>query len=201
MLELLVVCWILYYSVHSLLAAPQLKAAVFARWPVTVRFYRLAYNQLSVWLFLIVLQYQATVPATALWRNEVVLSVIGGGLLVAGLVLAVLALRGYDLGEFAGWRYVRQGSSAGVGPLRTTGLNAVVRHPLYLGVLVGLVGWVLLYPTRPWLVFASCAVAYIVVGAQLEERKLKRQFGEAYRLYQRRVPQLFPLRSRGINST
>ncbi|WP_375435809.1 methyltransferase family protein [uncultured Hymenobacter sp.] len=200
MLELLVAYWILYYSVHSLLAAPRWKAAVFARWPATVRFYRLAYNQLSVWLFLAVLRYQATLPATALWKHKVEFVSMGGGLLVAGLVLAILALRGYDLGEFAGWRYVRYGSSAGAGPLRVTGLNAVVRHPLYLGMLVLLVGWILLYPTVPWLIFVGCAAAYVVVGAQLEERKLKRQFGEAYQLYQRRVPQLFPLWPRRISS-
>ncbi|HEX8428293.1 isoprenylcysteine carboxylmethyltransferase family protein [Hymenobacter sp.] len=193
MLAILVVCWVLYYCVHSLLAAPSLKAAVFGRWPAAVRFYRLAYNQLSVWLFLAVLHYQGLLPAAPLWKGTVGLSVAGGGLLVAGLVLAVLALRGYDLGEFAGWRYVRHGSGAGAGPLRTTGLNAVVRHPLYLGILVGLTGWVLLHPTLPWLVFGSCAAAYVVVGVQLEERKLVSQFGEAYQEYRRRVPQLFPL--------
>jgi protein-S-isoprenylcysteine O-methyltransferase Ste14 len=118
--------------------------------------------------------------------------IIGGGLLLAGVAVAVLALRGYDLGEFMGWRYVRYGAIAGATALRITGLNAAVRHPLYLGVLVALSGWIVLHPTMPWLIFGGCASAYVLVGAQLEERKLRRQFGASYGTYQREVPQLWP---------
>ena len=91
---------------------------------------------------------------------------------------------------------MRRGLAAADGPLHTAGLNRLVRHPLYLGLLLGLVGFWLLAPSGPRCVFVGCNVAYLLVGTRLEERKLFARFGEAYARYQARVPQLLPLKWR-----
>ena len=43
------------------------------------------------------------------------------------------------------------------------------------------------------LVFALGMSAYILVGLYFEERDLVRQYGDAYRDYQRQTPRLLPL--------
>ncbi|QDA59256.1 methyltransferase family protein [Hymenobacter jejuensis] len=193
---LLAFFWALYFALHSLLATTWLKAAVARRWPTAARFYRLAYNQLSVWGFLLLFRYQSHLPDNQLFAITPLGLGIGCGLLAAGVLVAVAALRGYDLAEFAGWAYARRGPAAADGPLRTEGLNRLVRHPLYLGLLLGLLGFWLLAPTAVRTVFVGCNLAYLLVGTRLEERKLAQRFGAAYALYRARVPQLLPLKRR-----
>ena len=190
MLLVLALLWALYYGVHSLLATTEMKAWAARHWSAAPRFYRLAYNQLSVWGFLASWHWQERLPAAPLSR-PLWLAGVGAGLAVAGLAIAVGALRGYDLGEFAGWKYVRR-AVLPTAPLHTAGLNAYVRHPLYLGVLVLLAGAWLLAPTLPRAVFGLVTWAYVLLGLRAEERKLREVFGLAYQLYQQRVPALWP---------
>ena len=42
------------------------------------------------------------------------------------------------------------------------------------------------------MVFAMAMSAYVLVGLYFEERALVREFGDAYREYQRRTPMLIP---------
>jgi protein-S-isoprenylcysteine O-methyltransferase Ste14 len=70
-------------------------------------------------------------------------------------------------------------------PLETTGLYALVRHPLYFA-------WVLLvfgapHMTGTRLAFALVSTAYLALAVPLEERSLIRVFGDEYRAYQRKV--------------
>jgi protein-S-isoprenylcysteine O-methyltransferase Ste14 len=189
---LLIFFWTIYFTLHSLLATTWLKESVARQYPTAARFYRLAYNQMSVWGFLLIIRYQSQLPEIWLFRPSGLVVVLAWALLGTGVVVAVAALRGYDLGEFAGWAYVRAGAQAADVPLHTAGLNRLVRHPLYLGLLLGLLGFWLLSPTGTCTVFVGCNVAYLLVGTRLEERKLIQRFGAAYARYQARVPQLLP---------
>ena len=193
---LLAFFWTFYFALHSLLATTWLKSAVARHWPKAARFYRLAYNQVSVWGFLLVFRYQSHLPTTSLFAPTWPVLWLGYALLVAGGLVAVAALRGYDLAEFAGWAYVRRGPAAADVPLHTAGLNGLVRHPLYFGLFLGLLGFWLLAPTGARSIFVGCNLAYLLVGTRLEERKLAERFGDAYARYRARVPQLLPLKRR-----
>jgi len=46
--------------------------------------------------------------------------------------------------------------------------------------------------TSQWLILTIMGTAYFITGGLIEERRLKAEFGEAYRLYQQRVPFLIP---------
>jgi methanethiol S-methyltransferase len=75
---------------------------------------------------------------------------------------------------------------------RTPMLYRYVRHPLYVGLLLGL--WSVPVMTAGRLLFAAGLSLYILIGIMFEERDLLRQFGEQYRTYQQRVGMLIPRR-------
>ena len=82
------------------------------------------------------------------------------------------------------------------------GPYAFVRHPIYTGILTGLLGTAL--AVGEWRALLGVAIA---TGAywrklRIEERVMRRQFGEAYTRYTERVPALIPLLpSRGLQRT
>lgn len=110
-------------------------------------------------------------------------SPLGWSVAVAGLTLMLVAQ--YAMGE-----HLRIGQHSEDAPptLRTTGLLAWSRNPIYVGSWGCLAGMSLWHPSAALL--ATCAV----VGAGIhglvraEEAFLERRFGDAYRAYRARVP-------------
>jgi len=73
---------------------------------------------------------------------------------------------------------------------RTPWIYRVVRHPIQLGILIGI--WAAPLMTVGHGVFAGAMTAYVFVGLFFEERDLVRQFGERYLTYRERVPKVIP---------
>lgn len=68
-----------------------------------------------------------------------------------------------------------------------------VRHPLYFGVLLLLVGWWLLLNFSFLLVSTALLLLWFnFVVAPLEEKELRAMFGEDYELYANKTPRIFP---------
>jgi protein-S-isoprenylcysteine O-methyltransferase Ste14 len=75
--------------------------------------------------------------------------------------------------------------------LVTGGPYAIVRHPMYLGLLLGALGGLLLYQTwtmAAFLIFAP----FTLLRARREEKVLAASFGEEWQAYCRRVPAVIP---------
>jgi protein-S-isoprenylcysteine O-methyltransferase Ste14 len=74
--------------------------------------------------------------------------------------------------------------------LVTRGLYRFVRHPLYTAGLVFI--WLSTRMTVNRLTLTVAATLYILLGATFEERKLRREYGEAYVRYSAVTPMLIP---------
>ncbi|EMR02511.1 Putative protein-S-isoprenylcysteine methyltransferase [Cesiribacter andamanensis AMV16] len=112
-------------------------------------------------------------------------------LTTAGVLVIRQAFRVYSLQEFVGLKPQEGGKALG-NRLRTDGILKRVRHPLYAGNLLVLLGFWLYIPTWANLITVGMAIGYIFIGIRLEERDLERQYGELYRQYKRQVPMLIP---------
>ncbi len=71
------------------------------------------------------------------------------------------------------------------------GLYSRIRHPIYAGIFLILIGFTLLNPTLPVAVASALGVIFFIVIAHLEEIELMQRLPE-YREYMKEVPRLVP---------
>ncbi len=106
------------------------------------------------------------------------------------VVYATFAINHFDLfGLRHVWLQLRNRPYTDL-PMREPLLYKIVRHPMQLGVLIGI--WVTPHMTVGHLMMAGGLSLYIAVGLFFEERDLIRSFGEQYRDYRARTPAVFP---------
>jgi protein-S-isoprenylcysteine O-methyltransferase Ste14 len=75
--------------------------------------------------------------------------------------------------------------------LVTHGPFALVRHPMYLGIILASLGGLLIY--RTWtLLFTTVGFLGLALRARREEQALAAEFGEQWEEYCRRVPGWIP---------
>lgn len=103
-----------------------------------------------------------------------------------GLFVVKRSFRNYSLRAFLGFK---KDLSEG---LKTTGVQAKVRHPLYAGTLLLVIGYVFFNPQLTSLTILVALLVYLPFGIQMEEKKLIKMYGEEYEEYRNRVPALFP---------
>ncbi|MDW3221633.1 MAG: isoprenylcysteine carboxylmethyltransferase family protein [Paracoccaceae bacterium] len=130
---------------------------------------------------------------TTLWS-------VGGGLaamtyavFVLGVVMVLLSTFLIDHFDFFGLRQIWCANRERPIPkpeFRTPFLYRIVRHPMQLGIIMVFFGTPLM--TAGHMLFALSMTAYVLIGLWFEERALLREFGDAYRDYQNRVPMLIP---------
>jgi protein-S-isoprenylcysteine O-methyltransferase Ste14 len=117
--------------------------------------------------------------------SRIVLGSIGVFFCVSGMALAILA-RIY-IGRNWGMPMTRRENPE----LVTTGPYAYVRHPIYTGMLLAVLGTVLVSGI-PWLITFVFICAYFVYSAKTEEKQMLQQFPKAYPEYRKRVKALIP---------
>lgn len=112
---------------------------------------------------------------------------IGATLTAAGLLFSVWAR--WLLGDnWSGRVTVKEGHA-----LITRGAYAIVRHPIYSGLLLALLGTATARGDGSGVAAVALTLLAFLRKLRLEERWMQDQFGEAYRAYRRRVAALVPL--------
>ncbi len=182
---------IFFYFLHSLLAANTIKS-FFSSIGLSPNYYRLFYNGVASFMVLVGIFIYENGEKTLVMASNNLTKVIAIIVLIAGASIVILALRNYNLGVFLGTQQVKNNPSANPDQLITEGMNKWVRHPLYLGTILFLVGVFLSVPNEMLLSLVVITIIYVFAGAYLEEQKLIAHFGEDYINYQKKVPMIFP---------
>lgn len=186
----LVLGWILYAALHSLLADLRVKAALTARVPGFAPWYRLTYNFVALLTALPLLWLMRAVPGSGLWAWHGAWAWLANGLAVAALFGAMQSSKAYAMNDFLGLGVLGGGKAVERDVFRLSPPHRFVRHPWYSFGLV--IVW-----TRDMnaamLVSALAITLYFVAGSWLEEQKLIAIHGDTYRRYRERVPGLLPL--------
>jgi protein-S-isoprenylcysteine O-methyltransferase Ste14 len=109
----------------------------------------------------------------------------GVGLCALGIAIAIWA-RAFLGRNWGAPMSLREGHE-----LVTTGPYAVVRHPIYSGISLALLG-TSLAAWFPWIVVTAAAFAYFVYAARVEEDSMRAQFPDVYPTYAKRTKMLIP---------
>jgi protein-S-isoprenylcysteine O-methyltransferase Ste14 len=76
--------------------------------------------------------------------------------------------------------------------LVTSGIYGVIRHPSYLGLLVGSLAWALAFRSALGVLLTALLIPPLVARIGAEERLLRTQFGDEYDAYRSRTSRLIP---------
>ena len=142
-------------------------------------------GNILVTIQLVLLALLGFVPGGALWPVHGVVGV--SGWVLVGLGVVILGVSFVNLGSALTAHPIPVEKAS----LKTTGLYAVVRHPIYLGLLVLALGLAVL-AASPWHIAFFVALSVLLhVKAGFEERLLRAVYPE-YEAYASRVGRLVP---------
>jgi protein-S-isoprenylcysteine O-methyltransferase Ste14 len=111
---------------------------------------------------------------------------LGAAVTIAGLLFAVWA-RGYLGRNWSSSVTIKQGHE-----LITSGPYAVVRHPIYTGILTGFLGMAIaISQVRGFIVVVLILFAYWI-KFRIEEQWMRAQFGQTYAAYAHKTAALVP---------
>ncbi|HOO08600.1 MAG TPA: isoprenylcysteine carboxylmethyltransferase family protein [Cyclobacteriaceae bacterium] len=184
-MAVLVLGWCIYFILHSVLAAGPVKEVFKKRWGKSFRYYRLGYVLFSATGVLLLLFLNSNIPGGYVMEREGLARYLSLLFAAFGVIVIKVAFREYGFSGFIGLAEERKSFSS-------QGILKSVRHPIYSGTILMMIGYWLFSPNIPTLVSVLCVFAYLPVGIYLEERKLIKQFGEEYIRYKRDVPALVP---------
>lgn len=171
--------WFVYYALHSLLAAKSVKD-IFPR-----KIYRPFYVFFSVAGLLGMLFLNDSIFALNFFKSEGPVRYASLLLTTFGVMTIHASFRQYSFKGFVGLNSEPHA-------LKTDGILKYVRHPIYAGTILVVIGFFLYIPNLPTLVSCTCTFIYLPIGMYLEERKLIKEFGQEYLEYKRKVPAIVP---------
>lgn len=111
---------------------------------------------------------------------------LGLGIALAGIGFAIWA-REHLGGNWSGNVVLKKGHT-----LVTTGPYSIVRHPIYAGITLGIVGCAISAGTVAGLIAIPLVIAFSLIRIFAEEKLMREAFGKNYDNYSRRVKAYIP---------
>lgn len=175
----------MYFILHSLMASVKVKSFFTRILKSRFRYYRIFYSLISTIGLLLLLFLNASISAEFIFASKGLIRYLSLMLATLGVIVISRSFREYRLSSFIGLKDEPS-------EFKRTGILKHVRHPIYSGTILIVIGFFLFNPTLATLVSVCCTLAYLPVGIYLEERKLIEQFGNGYLSYKQEVPSVFP---------
>jgi protein-S-isoprenylcysteine O-methyltransferase Ste14 len=150
----------------------------------------MAYSFAGFFILVVILlawSYRISLLGADLGFN-LLLFVMGTLIYIASFVLWKPVKKHLDFKTFAGVPEVTDQKIE----LIQDGPFAIVRHPRYLMVAIGVAGWCLMSNYVGAYLIGLLSIAGLFLIVWLEERDLIMRFGDEYRAYQKKAPQLIP---------
>ncbi len=173
---------------HSGISSLRVKGWIIDRWGK--RGYAGIFNFTSVLTLLIafhLMQFENWLyfitDSTSIQPLLLVLGILFG---IAGMYVAYRASKVISVSTVADMRTDRKPE------LITAGIYSRVRHPLYLATILIFGAMALIYPFPVVIVFSLSMIAYTMIGAYFEERKLVLQYGDEYDGYKKQAGLILP---------
>ncbi len=173
---------------HSGISSLRVKGWIIDRWGK--RGYAGIFNFTSVLTLLIafhLMQFENWLyfitDSTSIQPLLLVLGILFGS---AGMYVAYRASKVISVSTVADMRTDRKPE------LITAGIYSRVRHPLYLATILIFGAMALIYPFPVVIVFSLSMIAYTMIGAYFEERKLVLQYGDEYDGYKKQAGLILP---------
>lgn len=182
---LLGIGWVLYCFVHSFLASESIKHFIQSRLHLRGNVYRIWYNILAFVLLVMLIICQMRIKSILIFHIPVVNRLISLLFLITGGSIMFVSIIKY-FRQFSGFDQSTQKV------LQRSGLHSHVRHPLYLGTFIFLIGIFLWRPLISNALATGIIIIYILAGIKLEEKKLVSFYGNEYKNYQKQVLGIIP---------
>lgn len=177
--------WFFYFMLHSFLASVNVKSFFERAWKDKFRYYRFTYSLISIIGLALLLFFNASLSSDVIFISNGVVRYLSLMLATLGVIVISRSFREYRFSSFIGLEH--EGNE-----FIRTGILKHVRHPIYSGTILIVIGFFLFNPTWGTLVSACCILFYLPIGIYLEERKLIAQFGDQYLRYKKEVPSILP---------
>ncbi|MBL6449702.1 isoprenylcysteine carboxylmethyltransferase family protein [Fulvivirga sp. 29W222] len=178
--------WLIFFFCHSLFASRSSKEKLQKSFNISSKTYRLLYNTSSIVVLLAILLLNGAIKGDRLLPPSSFLQYISLLLAGGGVVVIRVAFREFDFKSFMGL------SREDPASLNRSGILGYVRHPIYSGTVLLVLGFLLYDFRMPTLVSAICIFVYLPVGIWYEEQKLIKIFGDEYLEYKKTTPAIFP---------
>jgi methanethiol S-methyltransferase len=186
---LLILLWIVYYTIHSILASSSVKDFFEKKLKNTFRYYRLGYSIFATVTLILLLYFQYSFESPLLIRSVWIKYFAILFLILPGLMIMFISIKKYFM-LLSGVRSIFTPVPAS--ELKVNGIHRFVRHPLYSGTILFVWGLFFVFPFLNNIIAAVLLTLYVLVGISFEEKKLIKEFGKEYEGYIQKVPMLIP---------
>ena len=145
------------------------------------------YVLFQIFLFCLLVFGPRTIEHLPLWSDtlRVFTKPFGSLLIITGIVFCFAAMKNLD-SNLSALPHPKDNAT-----LIQTGFYALVRHPIYCGLLLAAIGWSLFRGSTLMLLYSTILFVFFEVKSRREERQLLKRFPE-YESYKAKVKKLIP---------